>query len=142
MTAWLIFACTVTHFTCCIYADELSINIASTSHTIGERGTARFNATASGINMNNFMYQWKKRDSHQVPNKALGVNELVLTIPNLIISDGGQYYCIVTNEWGRSTESNNVMLIVEGTYYIVLNLQFSMSLHGHNMNKFQHLIQV
>ena len=39
-----------------------------------------------------------------------------LVISNLIKSDGGQYYCIVTNEWGRSVESNDVILTVEGTY--------------------------
>ena len=65
--------------------------------------------------MNNFTYQWRKRGSNQVPNKALGINELMLSIPNLMKSDEGQYYCTVTNEWGRSMESDNVMLIVKGT---------------------------
>ena len=72
--------------------------------------------------MNNFMYQWRKRGSNQVPNKALGINEMTLSIPNLVKSDEGQYYCVVTNEWGRTAQSNNVMLIVAGiaTNYILL----------------------
>ena len=44
-----------------------------------------------------------------------GVNGTVLAIPNVLESDEGQYYCIVTNEWGRSVKSNDVTLIVEGT---------------------------
>ena len=47
-----------------------------------------------------------------------GVNGAVLTIPDLLKSDGGQYYCTVTNEWGRSKQSNDVTLIVEGTLHI------------------------
>ena len=61
------------------------------------------------------MYQWSKRDG-DLPDKVLDVNEEVLTIPNAIESDEGQYYCIVSNEWDRSVESNDGSLTVEGTY--------------------------
>ena len=64
--------------------------------------------------MNNFTYQWRKRDNDSLPDKASGVNGTELTIPNAMKSDEGQYYCIVTNEWGRSAESSNIMLTVEG----------------------------
>ena len=60
------------------------------------------------------MYQWRKRDG-DLPDKALDINGEVLTIPNVIESDEGQYYCIVSNEWGRSVESNDGSLTVEGT---------------------------
>ena len=60
------------------------------------------------------MYQWRKRDSGNLPNKVSGVNREVLTILNTFESDEGQYYCIVTNEWGRSVESNNVTLAIFG----------------------------
>ena len=75
---------------------------------------ATFTATTGGINMNNFMYQWSKRNNASLPDKVSGVNGTVLTIPNVLESDEGQYYCIVTNEWGRSVESNNVILTVVG----------------------------
>ena len=94
----------------------LSVQAKPASRTIGERGTAEFVATASGINMINFMYQWRKRGSDSLPHKVSGVNEAILTIPNLILSDEGQYYCIVTNEWGRSVESDDARLTVEGTF--------------------------
>ena len=76
--------------------------------------TAEFNAIADGINKINFMYQWRKRGSDFLPNKLLSVNETVFTIPDLSISDQGDYYCTVTNEWDRSSESEDVTLIVKG----------------------------
>ena len=60
------------------------------------------------------MYQWRKRGSDFLPNKLLSVNETVFTIPDLGISDQGNYYCIVTNEWDRSIVSDDVTLIVKG----------------------------
>ena len=93
----------------------ISVQVKPSSHTIGERGTAVFIATASGVNMNNFIYQWRRKGSDSLPNKASGVNEATLTIPNLIVSDGGRYYCMVTNEWGGNEKSDDVILTVEGT---------------------------
>ena len=94
----------------------MSINVTPTNNIVGEGGMARFIATANGINMNNFLYQWKKRGSNNLPNKVSGADGTVLTIPNVLEFDEGQYYCIVTNEWGRSVESDNVSLTVKGTY--------------------------
>jgi len=78
--------------------------------------TANLTATASGISTvgSNFIYQWRKRGSDRLPDKVSGVNGTVLTIPNVLESDNGQYYCIVTNEWNRSMESNNVTLTAYG----------------------------
>ena len=79
-------------------------------------GTANFTAIADGINtdISTFTYQWKKRGSDSLPNKVSGVNGTVLTIPNVLESDNGMYYCIVTNEWDRSVESNDVNFTVYG----------------------------
>ena len=63
---------------------------------------------------NNFKYQWRKRDSNSLPSKVMGVNEAILRIPNVNASDGGQYYCNVTNEWGSSVESDDVILTIYG----------------------------
>ena len=96
--------------------DQLNINItADMVFTSGK--TAQFNATASGINKMNFEYQWKKRNGNSLPKKVSGVNETTLKIPNVTESDEGQYYCTVTNEWGRSVESNNGTLVVSGMLY-------------------------
>ena len=96
--------------------DRLSISVTPTNPVIGERGTANFTAIANGINMTNFVYQWRKRGSSSLPNKASGVNGTVLKIPNLVKSDEGRYYCTVTNEWGRSMRSNDITLSVVGMY--------------------------
>ena len=71
---------------------------------------------ASGVstNENNFRYQWKKRGSNNLPSKVMGVNGEVSIIPNVTESDEGQYYCNVTNEWGRSVKSNDVTLSTFG----------------------------
>ena len=83
---------------------------------IGERGTAQFTATTSGVNKRNFMYQWRKRGSSSLPNKVSGVNGTVLTIPNLVESDEGVYYCTVTNEWGYNVRSDDVTLSIQSMY--------------------------
>ena len=81
-----------------------------------EGRTAYLTATASGINVNNYEYQWKKKGSMRLPKKVIGVNRAMLIIPNLTESDEGHYYCIVTNEWGRSLMSGLFALTVEGTH--------------------------
>ena len=87
---------------------------------IGRGRSAEFTAVASGISTNesNFMYQWKKRDSNNLSNIVPGANRAMLIIPSVAESDEGQYYCIVTNEWGRSVESDNVSLAVFGMFII------------------------
>ena len=96
--------------------DLLSIEVKPNKHTVGERGTVQFTAMATGKNVDNFRYQWRKRDSDSLPSKVSGVTGTVLTIPNLNKTDEGRYYCTVTNEWGRRVVSNDVILTVEGTY--------------------------
>ena len=82
---------------------------------IGEGGIVQFTATASGVNMRGFMYQWRKKGS-RLPNKVSGVNGAVLTIPNLVGSDEGVYYCTVTDQWGNSVRSDDVTLSIKGMY--------------------------
>jgi len=98
-----------------LHIDRLSINVKPTSRTVGEGGSAQFNATASSkMSKKGFTFQWRKRGFDRLSDKVSGVDGTVLTIPNLVKSDEGQYYCIVTNEWNRSVESNDVTLTVEG----------------------------
>jgi len=96
--------------------DQLAISVVPKNLTIAKGKTAQFIATASGISTDEtkFIYQWRKRGSKSLPDKVLGSNGTVLTIPNVVESDGGQYYCTVTNEWNRSIESSNVTLNVYG----------------------------
>ena len=95
--------------------DQLSLSVTPTNPVIGERGTAQFTATANGVSMRNFVYQWS-RGSSSLPYKVSGINGVVLTIPDLVKSDEGVYYCTVTNEWGNSMRSNGITLSVKGMY--------------------------
>ena len=101
----------------CLCIDRLTISVPE-KLIRGEGTTAEFTATATGISTheNNFKYQWRKRDSNGFSDKVSGINESMLTIPDVAESDEGQYYCIVTNEWDRSVESDYVNLTVHGTY--------------------------
>ena len=94
----------------------MTISVIPNDLIIGNGTYAEFTAMATGVstNKNKFVYQWRKRDSDSLPDKVLGVNETVLTIPYVTNSDEGQYYCIVTNEWGTSVESNEVTLSIFG----------------------------
>ena len=88
---------------------------------IGNGTVAKLTAIATGISTteNNFMYQWKKRDSDNLPSKVSGVNGMVLVVPSVAEADEGQYYCIVTNEWDRSVRSNYVTLSIFGKHRFV-----------------------
>jgi len=97
-----------------LFTDQLSISIVPNYLVIREGETAQLTAIANGINKGNFVYHWKKKGSKNLPNKLSGVNETILTIPDVIKSDEGQYYCIVTNQWNRSVKSYDVTLDVSG----------------------------
>ena len=92
--------------------DQLTVRVMPDELVVGNETIAMFTAMATGIST--IKYQWKKRGSDTLPDKVSGVNGTVLTIPNVLKSDEGQYYCIVTNEWGRSVESDDVILTVYG----------------------------
>ena len=94
------------------------VTVEPDESVVGQGTAAMFTAMASGINTseNNFVYQWGKRDNSSLPDKVSGARGAVLTISNVTESDEGQYYCIVTNEWGRSVRSDDVSLSIFGTY--------------------------
>ena len=88
---------------------------------IGKGRDAEFTAIANGVSTNEskFMYQWKKRGSNNLPDKVSDINGAVLTIPNVLESDEGQYFCTVTNEWFNIEESNDVTLTVYGKSHVI-----------------------
>ena len=98
----------------------MTISVKPNKLEIGKTTTAEFTAKAGGINKRKFRYEWNKRDSNSLPDKVLGSNGTVLTIPNVAESDEGQYYCTVTNQWDRSVESNDVTLIIYGMYCLCI----------------------
>ena len=76
--------------------------------------------TGISTNESYFKYQWRKRGNSNLPDKVSGVHGTTLTIPNVTEFDEGQYYCNVTNEWGRSVVSNDVTLSIFGMLIVVI----------------------
>ena len=69
---------------------------------------------ADGPGKRNFAYQWKKRDGNSLPDIVNGKDTSEITISSVTPSDNGSYYCVVTNQWGNTTESNDASVIVLG----------------------------
>ena len=119
---------------------------------IGKGRTANFTAIATGISTveNNFVLQWQKRDSDSLSDKVSGVNGSVLSIPNVLESDGGSYYCIVTNEWGRMKMSDDVTLSIFGMFSISFITQCTKHLStvqhkiltGENIDEFDEFLAI
>ena len=95
----------------------MAIRVISEHTLINQGGTVQFIANASGVGI--VMYQWRKRGVDKLPDKVSGEDTLVLTIPNIDKSDEEQYYCIVSNMWNRSMESNHVDLNIYGMLYLL-----------------------
>ena len=98
--------------------DLLAIEVTSKNTLTNKGGTVQFTANASGVAI--VMYQWRKRGVDKLPDKVSGKDALILTIPNIVKSDEGQYYCIVTNMWNRSVESNHVELNIYSMLYLYM----------------------
>ena len=73
--------------------------------------------TADGPGKANFVYQWKKRDSNSLPSRVNGKDTSKITISSVTPSDSGSYYCVVTNQWGNMTASNDAAVTVLGKSY-------------------------
>ena len=97
-----------------LFTDQLAISAMANDSLVRKGRTVQFNATVGGVGK--LTYQWWKRGVDILPGKVLGQNTTVLIIPNMEESDEGQYYCNVTNEWGRSVQSSNVTLRFYGMY--------------------------
>ena len=93
--------------------------IIITSHpesdvTLANGNRLRLSLIADGPGKNNFKYQWKKRGSNSLPNRVSGEDTSKITISLVTPSDSGSYYCVVTNQWGNMTTSNDATVTVLG----------------------------
>ena len=69
---------------------------------------AMFTTTVSGVGVENFMYQWR----HNGADIGDEIND-TLIITDLMLSDAGNYECLVTNEYGDS-EASSASLTITG----------------------------
>ena len=79
----------------------------SSSQSVEVTHNATFTTMVTGVGSNNFTYQW--RHNGTIINGETG-DTLVIT--NVMESDGGEYECIVDNEFGDTNTSTIVVLIV------------------------------
>ena len=98
------------------YTDQLSIRITSPRNpVVSEGGTVTLTAAASGItDKKQLIYLWEKNGKSKLPDKISGYRSTMITIPNIMEADEGQYSCTVTNEWGNNAKSEYVTLTVQG----------------------------
>ena len=91
------------------------------SQTVEVSHNATFTTMVTGVGSNNFTYQWR----HNGTNIS-GETGDTLVITNVMDSDGGNYSCIVTNEFRDTNESFNVILIIISELALLwLYLQYS-----------------
>jgi len=91
--------------------------VTPSSQSIEVTHTAMFTANVSGVEKENFMYQWRHNGTI-----ITGKTRDTLMIPKVMESDSGDYECIVTNQYGDYKLSDVVVLIItsELSDYIVL----------------------
>ena len=63
-------------------------------------------------------YQWR-RLSGSLPDNVQGNNTTNLTITNITVSDGGEYYCLVDNG-GTGVSSSRLFVIVKSKQFYTL----------------------
>ena len=80
--------------------------------TVSEGGIVVLSVDARGVGSNSFTYEWKKVGNDSLPDTASGGNLAVLIITSVTSSDSGLYYCIVMNQWGNVTKSNDAKVNV------------------------------
>lgn len=88
------------------------VSVKPSSHNIEVTRTVIFTATADGVGLQDFTYQWIHNGSF-IPKQ----NRTTLTITNIMESDGGNYSCLVTNIYGNTMLSNVVTLIVSSKFH-------------------------
>ena len=78
------------------------------SQSVEVTHTAMFTTTVSGVGVENFMYQWR----HNGTDIDDEIND-TLIITDLMLSDTGNYECLVTNEYGDG-EASSASLTITG----------------------------
>ena len=88
------------------------MTVKPSSHSIEVTRAVIFTATATGVGVENFTYQWLHNGSFIAKQ-----NRTTLTITNITERDRGNYSCLVTNIYGSTMLSNVVTLIVSSKFH-------------------------
>ena len=83
------------------------------SNLLIARGTtAQLGIRTTGVGT--LWYEWRKTGAGQLPAKVSGGDTELLTIPEVDISDEGNYSCTVTNTWKVTVVSADIILTTYG----------------------------
>ena len=96
----------------------LKITAQPTGKTVTEGSTAKFSVTAAGDGLR---YQWQYRASSTgtwANTSASGATTATLTIDATLAKKGYQYRCIVTDQYGKTLNSNAATLTVKAVLKI------------------------
>jgi len=89
------------------------VTVIPSSQSVEVTHTAIFNTTVSGVGVKNFIYQWRHNGT-----VITGETGKLLMITNVMQSDGGDYECIVTNQYGDSGTSAIAVLKITSEHFI------------------------
>ena len=83
------------------------MTVMPSSQSVEVTHNATFTTMVTGVGSNIFTYQWRHNGTI-----ISGETGDTLVITNVMESDGGNYSCIVNNQFGDTVISNVIVLIV------------------------------
>ena len=99
-----------------VYADYITTIVQSQYVVVAKDGSAKIGIVAEGPGKENFTYNWSRVESIPLPRTASGENTQNFMITSITSADSGEYYCVVTNQWGSHMKSDKVTINVLGEY--------------------------
>ena len=102
----------INHLYLLLITDYIIFSRHPQSITLATGKMLTLSVTANGPGNNKFNYQWKRRGSTSLPDRANGGKNSNLEIRSVSTSDSGSYYCVVMNQWGSMIESNDATVTV------------------------------
>ena len=83
---------------------------------VAQDESAKICVVAEGPGKKNFTYNWSRVKNIPLPRTTSGEDTQNLMITSITSADSGEYYCVVTNQWGSHTKSDKVTINVLGEY--------------------------
>ena len=78
--------------------------------------------TADGPGKDMFKYQWKKKGG-SLSKAAGGKKSPTLSMSSVQSSDNGSYHCIIMNQWGNLTKSNDAIVKVLRKSHLCIDIK-------------------
>ena len=100
-------------YTC---TDYINVTIQPSRIVTAEGESINISVIAKGPGKENFRYSWRRRNLVPLSNISRGMNTGNLTIPLAALSDSGEYYCRVTNQWANRMDSDYTAVTILSKY--------------------------